>query len=326
MTDICTIDSLDILKYWLLTIRYEEALAARPKAIRSRGLTREQIRIKSPVSERDYFKIPLDDAAVLLEKDGKFVDYPVEGEVAEFFEGWLGRQYRAFDKGAEGPEMMVICPVVHLAGGELAGLIRFEVKLSFFSDDQKTFEVPSALNRKRGHYPLPPTFVRVERILTEEKSPIFVDAKLMENELGVTPEELQTMFSAWQHMGLACASPEDFLREVLVLFSKPLQNGFLLSQAVEAMTKRLSECAPKAACYSVGLVLDSRKTRATFRLQKDLESLTGIGVGGVSHEILKSYLDKTPLTSTDTPLCGLFDGLSASMSQKRAAAFFWVQN
>ena len=85
-----------VLQHWLNCIQYSEALAVRPHALRTPGLRAEQINLRDPAEGRFYFKLSLEEIAFLLSHE-EGISRDVDGEIAEFFESWLSRQYRLLD-------------------------------------------------------------------------------------------------------------------------------------------------------------------------------------------------------------------------------------
>jgi hypothetical protein len=314
---------IDILKYWLLCIRYEEAVAARPKAHKLRDDSSRDINLLNPASDRMYFKISLDDAALLLE-GARPVTLPVEREIAEFFEAWLAKQYR-FDKSDEGPEIMVMCPATHLSSGDLAGLIRFQVTLDFAMEDGLKFQIPSRSDRRRGRVLSPPTRVRIERVEREEGPPFFVDPRLSALELGVLPEELEALFSKWRDLDIEDRPSSEYLQELLALLGTPIKStavSELLVKTQEAVSMRMGALSNAPKCYPIALVLDASRARPTYHLQRELEMLLRSGVTKQDNGLLWSYLTGTPLASQQAPLLGLFENLPITESQRQAASHF----
>jgi hypothetical protein len=119
----------EVLRYWLAALRLEEALQVRPQA---RSATHPALvpKLEQPTPGQDYFKLPLDAALAQLLGSQTQVKRAFDGELCGFFETWLDGQYRRSEE--EGELSHLLCfPVVHLAKGELAGLVRRGLRLRF---------------------------------------------------------------------------------------------------------------------------------------------------------------------------------------------------
>ena len=125
----------DVLRYWLATLKLEEALQARPAA-RPSASGASVPRLDQPTPGQDYFKVPLDPAlAELLVKETQLTR-SFDAELCGFFETWLHRQYRRSDDESELSHLLCF-PVVHLPRGELGALLRCPVRLRYGSRDSQ---------------------------------------------------------------------------------------------------------------------------------------------------------------------------------------------
>lgn len=131
----------EVLRYWLASLQLEEALATRPRARRPlSGPARP--RIDAPSPGHDYFKLPLDAALAALLEWQTALHRPFDAELAAFFETWLAGQYRRGDDDRELAHLIAF-PVVMLPRGELAGLLRYGVRVRFADPSARDGE-PSA--------------------------------------------------------------------------------------------------------------------------------------------------------------------------------------
>src|SRR3954463_974992 len=174
----------EVLRYWLATLRLEEALSVRPQARRATHASLIP-RLEQPTPGQDYFKLPLDAGLAQLLGQQTQLKRAFDGELCGFFETWLDGQYRRSDE--EGELSHLLCfPVVHLPKGELAGLLRCGVRLRFAAGAGEAFRAPSRAERQRGAYPLPPDEVRLTRAAKVEAAwPFFIDTRLLRQPLGV---------------------------------------------------------------------------------------------------------------------------------------------
>lgn len=319
-------DPIELLRYWLRCIRYEEALAARPRAQRGDGMHRHSVNLKSPVSEREYFKISTAVVSTLLDLDGSSATLPLEGEIADFFEAWLSKRYRFEGSDTDGPEMMVLFPTAHLRRGILAGAIRFDVSVQFLNGDNSRFEVPSKSARRQGRLPPAPVSVRIQRIIPEEGPPFFLDPRLLTLELGVLPEELEQLFGTWHRLASEDHPPAAYLATLPSLFgaeqTEPPAPDSLCGQLFEAAAKRMGAVSAGARCYNVGLTADTGRSRATAYLQKEMEALIRGDIDFRDSPALQAYLSGKPLPSAAMPLQGLLAEHAVTPSQKEAAERF----
>jgi len=184
----------EVLRYWLAAVQQEEALMARPKArAPSRGPSVP--RLDMPGSGQEYFKLPLEQAAQLFEeKAPATLSKPFDAELRGFFESWLSGQYRRGDQDRAVSHLLTF-PVVHLARGELAGLLRCPLDVGFAQAGGAAFAVPTRGERRNGQYPPPPDEARVALAeQSEQRWPFFVDTRLLQQQLGVVRERIDETF------------------------------------------------------------------------------------------------------------------------------------
>jgi RecA/RadA recombinase len=274
----------EVLRYWLAAVQQEEALMARPKArAPARGSTVP--RLDMPGSGQEYFKLPLAEAAQLLEKKAPpALHKPFDAELRLFFESWLHGQYRRGDQERAVSHLLTF-PVVHLARGELAGLLRCPLELSFAQAGGATFSVPTRSQRRGHQYPAAPDEARV--VLgeqPEQRWPFFVDTRLLQQQLGVVRERIDESFErlrttpapdARRMLEVICELLESELRERTAA-EVPVVEGE--ATAVQLCTRIHAACAGllaggRARVYPVALVLDSSRTKASYYLQRDINKL-----------------------------------------------------
>lgn len=318
----------EVLRYWLASLRLEEALSLRPLARRaSRADAPPRLDVPSP--GQVYFKLPLDGAtAQMLAGDG-VLSRPLDGELSAFFEDWLHMQYRRADDGEL--THLVCFPVVHLPRGELAGLLRAEVRVGFFAEG-KPFEPPAYPERRAGTYPAAPTEARVSRVAAESW-PFFLDPRLLARPLGITAEDIDALFDALRERETPSAL------DMLALVTETLERTAspearapaprtieaALERLQRAMHELLSRAPTRAKVYPVGVVLDATRAKATWHLQRELTSLIEGSAASKRGSGLDSYLTgrAAPAIPDGTPQRALGAGPALTARQRRAADAFW---
>ncbi len=334
----------DILRYWLASLRLEEALALRPRAQRA-SRDASLPRLDAPQPGQVYFKVPLDRAAARLLADGAYRAAALDGERTAFFEDWLHAQYRR--AGEEGSLSHLFCfPVVHLPRGELAGLLRMGVQVQFASGDAP-FAVPSPTDRRLGTYPAPPDAVEVAAAERDADTwPFFVDTRLLAHPLGVSPDVIDAFFDALR----ACESVSEL--DMLTLVAEmlesavggrerteearpaddpegePLTVGPTVTRIGRAMQALLERGGGRAKVYPVGIVVDATRARTTWHLQREL-TLLSEGPSVPYGSGLERYLTGRPgpaVVLDPIPQRALFDAPALTPRQREAADHAWASS
>ncbi len=260
-----------VLKYWLAALRYEEALATRPRARRIPADAAPRVDVDDPDDAQTYFKIPPDEAAVeFLWGRAKALSLPLDAERAAVCERWLAQAYLRERLKARGREPIedeawfVGFPVVHFArSGELATLLRAPVELSWHTADGSRF-----LPRQSRGRSAPPT--EVQLVLGEEEDslvPYALDRQLLTTTLGVDDEEVEDVLAAF---GEAPPSPAEMVDAVVGLLTGDAVDGVDFSSLLAAVRAQLP---PGAQVYPVALLYDGRRIHATWHLQRELGML-----------------------------------------------------
>ena len=342
----------EVLRYWLASLRLEEALQVRPQARRStNGPTLP--RLDRPTPGQDYFKLPLDAALAQLLSQQIQLKRPFDAELAGFFETWLDGQYRRGDD--EGELSHLLCfPVLHLPRGELAGLVRCGVRLRFGSGEGKAFRAPSRAERARASYPQVPDEVRLTRAPRADGAwPFFIDSRLLRQPLGVSAESIDALFEALRTLDTVSE------QQMLALLTTTLERSASgtraeatadadqvtveaarlkasvaaerceietwLGRLTSALRRLLGQSASRAQVYPVGIVVDGTQAKTTWHLQRELNAL-------LDAEPEQSWKLSTPLgayltgrarPAGEAPQRALFPGPALSQSQRAAAEHFW---
>lgn len=323
----------EVLRYWLASVQLEEALSARPRARRVAPSAPIAPRVATPVAGQDYFKLPLDAALLALLCKGGSVTKALDAELSGFFESWLVDQYR---RGQDDRELthLVAFPVVHLARGELAGLLRYGVQLRFSQPGGAAFKVPTRSERRRQQFPPPPSELRLQAAGRGARQwPFFVDTRLLNQQLGITRESIDELFDALR------AEPELDEARMLELVCTRLEReaelapppsaagreAEVLARLTAAMSALLAKNAARARVYPVGVVVDGTRAKTTWYLQRELQMLLEerAEVEWELESCLGSYLRGSAAVSGRQVQRALFRGPSLSPSQRAATEHAW---
>ncbi len=335
--------SEDVLRYWLASLRLEEALQARPQARRAPVELRVP-RVDMPTPGQEYFKVALDrELGALLADDAPLLRR-MDGELACFFETWLYTQYRRSND--DGDLAHLVCfPVVHLPRGELAGLLRCGIRLRFGKHEGAAFRPPTWSERQRGDYPEPPDEVRVMTVPRAEGAwPFFIDSRLLRHPLGVPRESIDALFDALrardtlspQHMlalviatlqsaAGACPIEEHVALEALAADSASGHIDALLARLTVAVRALLDRASTRAQVYPVGLVVDGNHAKTTWHLQREINGLLEAhgDDGWNTQSVLGSYLTGQPNPAAEGLQRALFEGPALTKQQRVVANQFW---
>ena len=337
----------DVLRYWLATLKLEEALQARPAA-RSSATGARVPRLDQPTPGQDYFKVPLD--AALAEWLAKEVQLTrgFDAELCGFFETWLHRQYRRSEDESELSHLLCF-PVVHLPRGELGGLLRCGLRLRFASGDAQPFRAPTRSERQRGVYPAAPNEARLTRVAKPgEAWPYFVDTRLLRQPLGVPSESIDAFFEALRSFEVvsgrlmlallttmletvasgADAEPQNVGERAEKLTAaaaaEPGEIEAWLLRLTAAVRRLLEQVSSRSRVYPVGIVIDGTQAKTTWHLQRELETLVEGERGRWKQPTpLGAYVTGQALLAGKAPQRALFPGPALSESQRAAAENFW---
>jgi hypothetical protein len=337
----------DVLRYWLASLRLEEALQIRPAArLTANGASVP--RLDQPTPGQDYFKVPLDAALVELLSKQTPLKRSFDAELCGFFETWLHGQYRRSDDESELSHLLCF-PVVHLPKGELAGLVRCGVRLRFGSSESKAFRVPTRAERQRGSFPPAPDQAHLTRVAQPDEAwPFFIDARLLRQPLGVPAESIDALFEALRTLPSVnercmlallttmlegAASESETTTESVAAQAERLKAAVAaergevqvwLGRLTGALRRLLERSGSRARVYAVGIVVDGTHARTTWHLQRELETLLEGERGRWKlASPLGAYLTGQPLPAGESPQRAQFPGPPLSASQRAAADAFW---
>jgi hypothetical protein len=322
----------DVLRYWRASLQLEEALSTRPRARRP-PTELAAPRLDAPNYGHEYFKVALDESLASLLVSRKPLRKEFDPELGAFFENWLATVYRRGEDDRELNHMLAF-PVVHLPRGELAGLLRYSVRVQFGDARGEAFRVPSRVERRQKTYPAAPNEVRVagtER--SAQKWPFFVDTRLLHQQLGVARESIDQLFEVLRKRPEM--SERDMLRLVAELLESELGEGYaassgdapaeLLTRIGTAMSELLERRGTRARVYPVGIVVDATRAKTTWYLQRELDKLLEDPAEIVwdLDSSLGAYLTGGALPAGAAVQRALFSGPPLSESQRAAAESCW---
>ncbi len=276
---------VELLRYWLAALRYDDALGARPRARRPSSGPPPPLDVLHPLPGASYFKLPRDaDADALLSQRLRTLTLDLDPDRAALFSSWLRTVYR-LERAAQRGQIedasgtwLVGFPIVHFPRtDELAPLLRFRVSLEWLDAEGKRFSPPPARARRKGELPPPPTHVRIGLADDEgaeaDLLPFTLDTRLAGHTLRIDDEALADYFAALRRAGGGEAEPmlratRDLL--VAVAGDEPSDAPADLD-ALTAALRRLLPPAPGApGVYPVGIVYDGDQVFATRHLQREL--------------------------------------------------------
>ena len=292
-------DEVDqVLRYWLAALRFEEALAARPRAQRPGGPP-PPLDVSDPPAGQPYFKVAADEDGLgfLLRGESRLV-LPLSPDRAAFCARWLRKIYRRRVvewREREGESMSVVAgwPTVYFPrSDELAPLLRFRARVAWMRADGAPFEPPSRRKLARGKVPAPPAALVLHTSDEEDADllPFSFDAQLLVRHLGVTEEEVAdlnlTLRGAETVSATAMAatltgllSTDGGWTPALAEVDDEVPTEQVFAQLVDAMGHRLVQGRRSPKVYPVGLVHDGEQILATRHLQRDLSVLLGQRLG-----------------------------------------------
>lgn len=334
--------SATILRYWLSLLRQEEALTTRPKARRMEHPTlATSASVVSPTAGQDYVKLPFADAAAFLVENQGTLGVAATGECSAFFENWLAAQYRR--SGEEvAMDHLVFFPALLTPRQELAGILRFPVEIEWRDASGARFEAPTAAERAKKRYPMPPSTLRVSATAESPETSLFVDTRVLSDVLRVDQERLEGWLVELQR---EARRPRETVARVRQLLADQLTaDGAapsvasqasstpsateLLADFVRIVKARLAQVGSATKAYDLAVLLDASRNKATFHVQRDIQEaleLLSPEMGEASlppDSPLPAYLDDKRRRGKRRSLLGRFEGQPLTDSQRAAGELF----
>ncbi len=290
-------EARDVLRYWLGSMRYQEALAARPKAQRmeaSNDAASPIVNLAQPTPGRKYMKLDWTGREAFVSARRGQVTLELDAEAKGLFEDWLWGHYRRGDDDDDPQRVgyLLSFPTLLLPRGELAGLLRCPLELRWCTADSRDFSVPSPSERAMSKYPEPPASVRLVHAARDDDDalPFFVDGKVLADILRVDTDRLDTFFTALRKR--RSVQPRRLVIELTELIEAqstqdaeergarisprvnegPQTSARALQNLHQALGRRLSQLGARTRAYPVGLVVNGDQSRATAHAQRDIEA------------------------------------------------------
>jgi hypothetical protein len=288
-------EAADVLRYWLGSMRYQEALAARPKALRPREGSAEPgaevPNLAAPTPGRKYVKLDWAGREAFVSARRGQLELPMDVESRGLFEDWLFSSYRRGGEDDDGTRVgyLLSFPALLLPKGELAGVLRCPLELGWLSAGSREFVVPSSAERAASKYPEPPLALRISHLVrdSEDALPFFVDVKLLADVLRVDAERIDAFFA---DLGKKARVPP---RRLVVALTRLLEaqtrddgpaargsrassegrtSTLVLADLHAALAARLAQLGSRTRAFRFALVQSSDGSRVTAHAQRDIEA------------------------------------------------------
>jgi AAA domain-containing protein len=289
-------EASDTLRYWLGSMRYQEALGARPKAQRpeaaSGAVSDPTPNLREPTPGRKYMKLDWTGHEAFVSARRGHVELDMDVEAKGLFEDGLAVAYRRGeeDEDAQRVGHLLSFPALLLPKGELGSLLRCPIDLSWRTASGRQFTVPTAAERASSRFPDPPARLLLSHGATDtdDALPFFVDAKLLVEVLRIDSERLDDFFTLLRKKRALRARPlitrlTEMIEAQHAEDARGRSNrpgaGTAASSSAEilrglqgAVTRRLSQLNSRTRAYPVALVVNGDQSRATAHAQRDIEA------------------------------------------------------
>jgi hypothetical protein len=286
-------EAADVLRYWLGSMRYQEALASRPKAQRPEpGAATEPgvPNVAQPGPGRKYMKLDWTGREAFVGARRGHLMLPMEAEANGLFEDWLWGNYRRGTDEDDGPRVgyLLTFPTLLLPKGELTGVLRCPLELSWQTSDARPFVVPSPAERALGKYPEPPSVMRLVHGARDgaDALPFFVDAKVLADVLRIDAERMDAFFNGLRQPAkvrplrlvvaltrlLEAQTNDDGPTRPRTQASSPQTSARVLSELHAALAARLAQLASRTRAYPIALLVNGDQSRVTAHAQRDIEA------------------------------------------------------
>ena len=289
-------EASDVLRYWLGSIRYQEALSARPKAQRPEpGASDAALpNLVQPTPGRKYLKLDWTGREAFVSARRGHVDLTLDGEAKGLFEDWLWGAYRRGGDDDDTPRVgyLLSFPSLLLPRGELAGLLRCPLELSWLSPDGRDFVPPTGAERAASKLPAPPASCKLVHGArdADETLPFFVDARTLGDVLRIDGERIDAFFAKLGQRAkmaprrliaalteLCDAQIRDDVAELgsaprAAAPAGPASSKRVLDELCAAVSQRLAQLGSRTRVYPVALVVASDSSRVTAHAQRDIQA------------------------------------------------------
>lgn len=292
-------EAADVLRYWLGSMRYQEALSARPKAQRLEPGSVDPGQpplpnLLQPAPGRKYMKLDWAGREAFVSARRGHVDLELDAEAKGLFEDWLWGHYRRGDDDDDTPRVdyLLSFPSLLLPRGELAGLLRCPVRLVWRAADGQSFVPPTAAERATSKLPAPPAGYRLSHGARDDEDvlPFFVDGRVLADVLRVDGERLDAFFTGLGQPGRV--APRRLIERLTALLDAQIKDdagelgtparsapspgatrsATILRELCAALAQRLAQLGSRTRAYPVALVLSADASRVTAHAQRDIEA------------------------------------------------------
>lgn len=289
----------DVLRYWLASMRYQEALAARPKAQRlapedPTGAQGAAANLVQPAPGRKYMKLDWAGREAFVSARRGHVELDLDAESRGLFEDWLATTYRRGEDEDDGRRVghLLGFPTLLLPKGELGCLLRSPVDVLWRTAAGAAFEAPSPAERAASRYPEPPARVRLLHggRGSEDALPFFVDVKLLGDVLRIDAERLDAFFAELRKK--SAPRPRSMVTALGALVEaqtdedagsrgrqRPPRESAGASTSARALldlhaavARRLAQLGSRTRAFPLALVVSSADSRVTTHAQRDIEA------------------------------------------------------
>lgn len=291
-------EAVDVLRYWLGSMRYQEALAARPRALRPESGAPVPMGVQipnlvQPVPGRKYMKLDWTGREAFVSARRGQLTLELDHEAKGLFEDWLSRSYRRGDDDDDAPRVgyLLSFPALLLPKGELASVLRGPLELTWQTAEGRAFVVPSPSERAASRFPAPPAALHLCHAPREGEDalPFFVDAKLLADVLRVDGERLDGFFTEMRKptqvqprrlvvalTRLLEAQISDDERQPTRALSErstaAQTSAQVLSGLHAALARRLAQLGSRTRAYPIALIVNGDQSRVTAHAQRDIEA------------------------------------------------------
>jgi hypothetical protein len=290
-------EAADVLRYWLGSIRYQEALSARPKAQRIESEAADAAAVVpnlvQPTPGRKYMKLDWAGREAFVCARRGHVEAELDIEAKGLFEDWLWGVYRRGGDDDDTPRVghLLSFPSLLSPRGELAGLLRCPLELGWRAPNGSDFVAPSAAERATSKLPEPPAGYRLMHGArdADDVLPFFVDGRVLADVLRVDAERLDAFFSGLGQRSKV--APRRLVAALTALLNAqiredvgtlgaparaaaspgPSNSARLLRELCAVVAQRLAQLGSRTRAFPVALVVASDASRVTAHAQRDIE-------------------------------------------------------
>ncbi len=317
-----------MLRYWLGSMRYQEALASRPKAQRptpdSAAAADNPPNLIQPAPGRKYMKLDWTGREAFVSARRGQAELDLDGESKGLFEDWLWAMYRRGEDDDDGRRVghLLGFPTLLLPKGDLACVLKSPLEVLWRTAEAGPFILPSPAQRAASKFPEPPARVRLLHggRDNEDALPFFVDVKLLADVLRVDTERLDTFFvelrkkRTLRPRGMVTALTalleaqitEDAGARAAPRRPAPREATNTSARALQALhaalAARLAQLGSRTRAYPIALIMNADQSRVTTHAQRDIEAaLERLDEKGLARQSPLSRYLRGQIAEQDSP-------------------------